>query len=322
MKILITGIAGFIAFNFAKEISKNKNVKIVGIDNFSDYYSVRLKKKRIQLLKKNKNFKFLKIDLIEKEKIMKIFKTFKFDEVYNFAAQAGVRYSMENPSVYIDSNVSGFSNLISAAQNFKTKKFFYASSSSVYGDNNKFPLHEKERINPKNIYGLSKKFNEEIAQNFFEIYNFKSTGLRFFTVFGEWGRPDMFIMKFLKSLYSNQKLDLFNKGNHSRDFTYIDDVIEIIKKLIVKKSKKKYQIFNLCSNRPIHLKKLIKIMIKYTQVKPNIVLKKFQKADVFKTHGDNKKIKKYLNYSNFTSIDKGIEKTIKWYKENKIWKYN
>ena len=263
MKILITGIAGFIAFNFAKEISKNRNVKIVGIDNFSDYYSVRLKKKRIQLLNKNKNFKFLKIDLLEKDKIIKIFKTFKFDEVYNFAAQAGVRYSMENPSAYIDTNVSGFSNLISVAKSFKTKKFFYASSSSVYGDNNRFPLHEKEEINPKNIYGLSKKFNEEIAQNFFEMYNFKSIGLRFFTVFGEWGRPDMFMLKLLNAAYKKRKFFLNNKGNHYRDFTYIKDVISLVIKLRKVKNDK-HEVYNICSNKPIGLKKVINFIGRFT----------------------------------------------------------
>tara|TARA_Y100000590_G_C15527794_1_gene941966 strand:+ start:458 stop:1042 length:585 start_codon:yes stop_codon:yes gene_type:complete len=194
MKILITGVAGFIAFNFAKELSKLKNVKVIGLDNFSSYYSLKLKHKRINNLKKNKNFNFFKIDLLEKKKVYNLFKKNRFDEVYNFAAQAGVRYSLENPTAYIDTNVCGFSNLISISQQFGTKKFYYASSSSVYGDSNNFPLNENEKIYPKNIYGLSKKFNEEIAQNFFEMYNFKSIGLRFFTIFGEWGRPDMFIL--------------------------------------------------------------------------------------------------------------------------------
>ena len=314
MKILITGIAGFIAFNFAKEISKNRNVKIVGIDNFSDYYSVRLKKKRIQLLNKNKNFKFLKIDLLEKDKIIKIFKTFKFDEVYNFAAQAGVRYSMENPSAYIDTNVSGFSNLINVAKNFKTKKFFNASSSSVYGDNNRFPLHEKEEINPKNIYGLSKKFNEEIAQNFFEMYNFKSIGLRFFTVFGEWGRPDMFMLKLLNAAYKKRKFFLNNKGNHYRDFTYIKDVISLVIKLRKVKNDK-HEVYNICSNKPIGLKKVINFIGKFTP-KTKIILRKKQLADIYKTHGNNTKIKKKIGNFNFTNLEVSIKNTINWYKNN------
>tara|TARA_B110000305_G_scaffold242058_1_gene319440 strand:- start:516 stop:1475 length:960 start_codon:yes stop_codon:yes gene_type:complete len=314
MKILITGIAGFIAFNFAKEISKNRNVKIVGIDNLSDYYSVRLKKKRIQLLNKNKNFKFLKIDLLEKDKIIKIFKTFKFDEVYNFAAQAGVRFSMENPSAYIDTNVSGFSNLISVAKNFKTKKFFYASSSSVYGDNNRFPLHEKEEINPKNIYGLSKKFNEEIAQNFFEMYNFKSTGLRFFTVFGEWGRPDMFMLKLLNAAYKKRKFYLNNKGNHYRDFTYIKDVISLVIKLRKVKNNK-HEVYNICSNKPIGLKKVMNFIGKFTP-KTKIILREKQLADIYKTHGSNTKIIKKIGNFNFTNLEVSIKNTINWYKNN------
>ena len=315
MKILITGIAGFIAFNFAKEISKNKNVKIVGIDNFSAYYSVRLKNKKIQILKKNKNFKFFKIDLVEKEKITKIFKIFRFDEVYNFAAQAGVRYSMENPSVYIDSNVSGFSNLISVAQNFKTRKFFYASSSSVYGDNNKFPLNEQDKINPKNIYGLSKKFNEEIAQNFFEMYSFKSIGLRFFTVFGEWGRPDMFMLKLLNAAYKKKKFYLNNKGNHYRDFTYIKDVISLVIKLRKVKNDK-HEVYNICSNKPIGLKKVVSFISKFTP-ETKIILRKKQLADIYKTHGNNKKILKKIKKFKFTNLNISIKNTIDWYKNNK-----
>lgn len=315
MKILITGIAGFIAFNFAKELSKNKNVKIVGIDNYSDYYSIKLKKNRIQILKKNKNFKFFKLDLLEKKKIIKIFKTFKFDEVYNFAAQAGVRYSIENPSVYIDTNVSGFSNLITVAKDFKTKKFFYASSSSVYGDNKRFPLLEKEEIYPKNIYGLSKKFNEEIAQNFFEVYKFKSTGLRFFTVFGEWGRPDMFMLKLLNASFKKKKFYLNNNGNHFRDFTYIKDVISLVLKLRKVKNNK-HEVYNICSNKPIGLKKVVNFIGKFTP-KTKIVLRKKQLADIYKTHGSNKKIRKKIKNFNFTNLEVSIKNTIDWYKNNK-----
>ncbi len=315
MKILITGIAGFIAFNFAKELSKNKNVKIVGIDNYSDYYSIKLKKKRIQILKKNKNFKFFKLDLLEKDKIIKIFKTFKFDEVYNFAAQAGVRYSMENPSVYIDTNVSGFSNLITVAKNFKIKKFFYASSSSVYGDNKKFPLLEKEKIYPKNIYGLSKKFNEEIAQNFFEIYKFKSTGLRFFTVFGEWGRPDMFMLKLLNASFKKKKFYLNNNGNHFRDFTYIKDVISLIIKLRKLKNDK-HELYNICSNKPVGLKKVVNYIGKFTP-RTKIILRKKQLADIYKTHGNNKKILKRIKNFQFTKLEVSIKNTIDWFKNNK-----
>ena len=313
MKILITGIAGFIAFNFAKELCKNKNLKIVGVDNFSDYYSVKLKKKRVHNLKKFKNFKFIKIDLIEKKKIFQIFKSNKFSEVYNFAAQAGVRYSMENPTIYVDTNVCGFSNLISASQKFKVKKFYYASSSSIYGDNNKFPLNEKEKVNPKNMYGLTKKFNEEIAQNFYEMHKFKSIGLRFFTVFGEWGRPDMFILKLLNSSFKKKKFYLNNKGNHYRDFTYIKDVVSIILKLRNQKISG-HDIYNICSNNPVGLKKIILFISKFTP-KTRIILRRKQLADIYKTHGDNKKILKKIKKFKFTNLNTSILNTINWYKK-------
>jgi len=176
-------------------------------------------------------------------------------------------------------------------------------------------------LDPKNIYARTKKLNEEIAFDIHRLNKIDITGLRLFTVYGEWGRPDMFIMKFLKCLYNKEKLKLFNKGNHYRDFTYIDDVVEIISKLIIKKQDKKFKIFNICSNKPIHLKKLINIMVKQTKKIPNILLTNFQKADVLKTHGDNQKIKRYLKYYKFTKIEEGIKKTIIWYKDNKIWKY-
>ncbi len=313
MKILITGIAGFIAFNFTKELCKNKNLKVVGIDNFSDYYSVKLKRQRVQNLKKLKNFRFIKLDLIEKKKIFQIFKQNRFDEVYNFAAQAGVRYSMENPTTYVDTNVCGFSNLISAAKEFNIKKFYYASSSSIYGDSNQFPLNEKEKVYPKNIYGLTKKFNEEIAQNFFEVHKFKSTGLRFFTVFGEWGRPDMFILKLLNSSFKKKKFYLNNKGNHFRDFTYVKDVVYILLKLR-KQKVTGHDVYNICSNNPVGLKKIVSFIAKFTP-KTNIILRKKQLADIYKTHGDNKKILKKIKKFKFTNLNISILSTIEWYKK-------
>ncbi len=315
MKILITGIAGFIAFNFAEKLLKQKNVKVIGIDNFSSYYSVKLKKKRIIHLKKNKNFKFFKIDLIEKNKLVKLFQKNKFDEVHNFAAQAGVRYSMQNPTAYVDTNVSGFSNIMSLSKDFKIKKFFYASSSSVYGDNNKFPLKETEKIYPKNIYGLTKKFNEEIAQNFYDMHNFRSIGLRFFTVFGEWGRPDMFLFKILNASFSKKIFYLNNKGNHYRDFTYIDDVISILLRL--RKIKiVNHEIYNICSNNPVGLKKVIKFISNYIP-KTKIVLRKKQLADIFKTHGCNKKVTRKLKNLKFTKLEKSLLNTVRWFERNK-----
>ncbi len=319
-KILITGVAGFIGFALAEKLIK-KNFIVYGIDNLDNYYSIKLKKKRIELLKRNKNFHFKKINFSKKKNIEIFFKGKKFETVVHLGAQAGVRYSLTNPDKYIDTNFIGFINIIENSIKNKIKKFIFASSSSVYGEQKNFPIKENIYLDPKNIYARTKKLNEEIAYDIHRLNNIDITGLRLFTVYGEWGRPDMFIMKFLKCLYNKEKLKLFNKGNHYRDFTYIEDVVEIMSKLIIKKQDKKFKIFNICSNKPIHLKKLINIMVKQTKKIPNILLTNFQKADVLKTHGDNRKIKKYLKYYKFTKIEEGIKKTIAWYKDNKIWNY-
>jgi len=319
MNILITGVAGFIGFNLAQNLLSKKN-KIYGIDNFDDYYSVNLKKKRINILKKKKNFIFSKINFTNQNSVNNYFKKKNFDCVFHLGAQAGVRYSLINPKKYFDTNIIGFSNIIQNCIKRKIKKVFYASSSSVYGDLKTFPLNENLRLNPKNIYSMSKKINEQIALIVSNSFDLNLIGLRFFTVYGPWGRPDMFLMKFLNSIYNKKKFYLFNKGNHTRDFTYIDDVILIMNNLL-KKKLKGHHIFNICSNRPIHLSKIIRCIKKYTRCQPRIIEKKFQKADVLKTHGNNKKVKKIVNFRNFTTIDVGIKRTVDWYKQNKIWKY-
>ena len=316
MAILITGAAGFIGHNFCEKLAKKKlKTKIICIDNINNYYSVNIKKARIKRFRKFKNFKFLKIDLSNFENLKKLFKSYKFEEVYNFAAQAGVRYSEKNPNAYIKSNVEGFINLISLSKKNKIKKFFYASSSSVYGDNNNFPLKEKEILNPKNFYGITKKMNEDVAQMYYENYKFKSVGLRFFTVFGEWGRPDMFMIKYLNAVYNSKKFYLNNFGKHIRDFTYVDDVTNILIKLRSKKISKN-EIYNICSNNPIGLIKIIKF---FEKLSPKIKINKrgFQKADVYKTHGNNKKLLKILKINKFTNIYSALKKTHDWFFANK-----
>ena len=320
MTILITGVAGFIGNNFCVDFAnKYRNTKIISIDNINDYYSKKIKFKRLKRLKNFKNIKFLKIDLKDKPKLIKIFNKYKFKEVYNFAAQAGVRYSEKNPQAYIDSNITGFLNLIELSKDNNVKKFFFASSSSVYGDSKKFPLSENEKLNPKNFYGMTKKLNEDIAKRFFENYKFKSIGLRYFTVFGEWGRPDMFLIKYLDAAYNKKIFFLNNYGNHIRDFTYINDVTKIIIKLRGRKILGS-DIYNICSNNPISLKKVIKLLSKNT---PSVKIKKrgFQKADVYKTHGNNKKIKKKTKINKFEDFDFAINKTREWFKSKyKIFK--
>ncbi len=317
MQILITGAAGFIGFNLSKYLLKNSKFKIFGVDNFNTYYSKSLKKDRIKELKKFRNFRFEKIDITNKKKLDIFFKKKKVSLIINLAAQAGVRYSLINPTEYVDNNVLGFYNIINAANRFKVKRIIYASSSSVYGDSVIFPLSEKQKIKPKNIYALSKKINEEMADVFSEQFKIYFVGLRFFTVYGEWGRPDMFMMKYLESSFnSSKKFYLNNFGNHIRDFTYIDDVCEIIKRLILSKNKKKYhQFFNICSNNPLNLSKIINQINKITFKKPKILKRSLQKADVIKTHGSNKKILSKIGKMKFTKIEIGLEKTLDWFKK-------
>ena len=312
MKILITGAAGFIGFNFAKFLLE-KNIKIIGVDNLNNYYSTKLKNDRIYKLKKFKKFKFFKFDLRDQNKLNKVFNKNKFNAVFHFAAQAGVRYSVDYPRKYIDSNINGFFNILEQIKNKKVKKFFYASSSSVYGNSKLFPLKEKNLLFPTNTYSLSKKFNEDLSKIYCEFYKIKAIGIRFFTVYGEWGRPDMFYSKVFDSAFKNQKLFINNYGNHSRDFTYIKDVNLILFKMLRSSKMPRNEILNICSNNPINILKLVRIVEKYSK-KIRLYKRKIQKADVLKTHGDNKKIIKYKLIKKFTPIEEGIKNTLEWYK--------
>ena len=315
MKILITGVAGFIGYNFCNYLLSKNNYKVYGIDNLDNYYDVKIKKDRLKILKKFKNFRFKKLDIRDNHILETIFKTNKFDFVFNLAAQAGVRYSIKYPRKYIESNISGFFNIIENSKKYNVKRLFYASSSSVYGENKNFPLNEKETINPKNIYALSKKINEEIGSIFNKYYKINVTGLRFFTVYGEWGRPDMMMMKFIDCYFKKKTFQLYNYGKHFRDFTYINDVTKIMFELLKKNKKlKSNDIYNVCSNKPISLKNIIDIM-KVNNVKPKISKISLQKADIIKTHGSNKKLINLIGKLKFNSIDKSILKTILWYKK-------
>ena len=315
MQILITGAAGFIGYNLSLYLLK-KNFKIFGVDNLNNYYSQKLKKDRLKELKKYKNFSFKKIDITKRNKLRDIFIGKKFDIIVNLAAQAGVRYSLIKPSEFVDNNILGFYNIINLAKENKIRKIFYASSSSVYGDSKKFPLRENHEINPKNIYALSKKNNEEMAAIFSKLYKISMVGLRFFTVYGEWGRPDMFMMKYLNSSYDpKKKFYLNNFGNHTRDFTYIEDACEIIHKLIIKYDKGNvHNIFNVCSNNPIKLLTIINKLNLLTNRRPKMFKRSLQEADVVKTHGSNKKILSFIKKKKFVSVDESLKKTFYWFK--------
>ena len=322
MKVLVTGCAGFLGYHICDELLKNNNsTSIIGVDSINDYYSQGIKKKRLKDLKKNKNFLFYKIDISNKKKLKKIFNDHKFEIIIHLAAQAGVRHALKDPESYLDSNIKGFLNLVDNLKTNSVKKFIFASSSSVYGEGKKFPQSEEMKPKPINIYSSTKLLNEEIIRDYSNISKIKFIGLRFFTIYGSHGRPDMFLFKLLKSIFKKNSFYLNNYGNHLRDFTHVDDVKMIIKKLIDKKIKTKFQIFNVCSNNPISVLKLISDVSKITSTNPKIVKIKRHKADVLKTHGSNIKIKKYLNIKSFRNIFEELLPIVNWYRDKKFYKY-
>jgi len=314
-KILITGAAGFIGYSLCKKLIQNKNNEVIGIDNLNSYYSTKLKKERLKELKFKKNFQFLKLDLLQKNKLNNLFKKMKFNIVYNFAAQAGVRYSFENPDSYVNSNIIGFNNLLDLIKKFKIEKFFFASSSSVYGDIGPFPKKENSELNTLNIYSLSKLSNEIIARSFSKKSNTQIIGLRFFSIYGEWQRPDMLILKYLIAAKKKKNFELFNYGNHYRDFTYIDDAIQIVLKLSKMKISKKFDIFNICSSKPIKITEILKI-INNLKIKTKVTKKPLHAADVLKTYGDNRKVLGIVKNIKLTNYKIGVQNTVKWYKKN------
>ena len=317
MSILITGSAGFIGYHLTEKHLK-KNINVIGIDNINNYYDTKLKKNRINELKKNKKFKFYKIDLCEYKKLDNVIKKNKIKFIIHLAAQAGVRYSIKNPKIYFKSNLEGFFNILEVSRHNKIKHLIFASTSSVYGDTKKFPLNENNRTDhPLSFYAATKKSNEVMAHSYSYIYKLPCTGVRFFTVYGPFGRPDMALFKFTKNIINNQSIELFNNGNHLRDFTYVDDIVDGIYSLIKRQSKKNipYEIFNIGNGNPKKLKDYLKLIEKKLNSKAKVKKLPLQIGDIFKTHSDIKKLKKYTNYKPKTNIEVGISKFIEWYKD-------
>ena len=314
-KVLITGCAGFIGYSLCNLLLKKK-YNIVGIDSLNSYYNLNLKKKRINLLK-SKNFKFIKCDISKKQTFFKYIKNYNFNFIIHLAAQPGVRYSFENPQSYIHNNVDAFANILEYTR-LKKIDLFYASSSSVYGECKSFPINENSILRPNNIYALTKKHNEEMATLYSKLYKLRIFGLRFFTVYGEWGRPDMFIIKFFESIRMNKYFPIFNNGNHYRDFTYIGDVIKMVFELLKKRKKfnKEHKIFNVCRGKSIFIKKVLKYLVNLTKFR-KIKNVKLKKTETFKTHGSNKRINKISKIKNFKDIYFGIQRTYYWYQSNK-----
>ena len=326
MRVLVTGSAGFIGFHLCKYLLEKKHL-VYGLDNLNNYYDLKLKKNRLKILKAFKRFKFIKVDLSEKKKLFTKLKNQNFDVVINLAAQAGVRYSLKHPDEYLKSNLIGFCNLINWIKLKKIKHFLFASTSSVYGiDKSKTFKENSPAVFPIQYYAATKRSNELIAHSYSYIYKIPSTALRFFTVYGPWGRPDMALFKFTKNILKNKKIEVFNYGNHKRDFTYIDDVVKSIYLLInkiPKKSKKKslstsgaapFSIINIGGGRKVKLMSFIKEIEKNLSLKAKIKYLPLQKGDVPETSCNTAKIKKVLNYVPHTNYKVGIKKFIEWYK--------
>lgn len=337
MKVLVTGGAGFIGFHLIRRIVCFDH-EVVGIDNFNDYYDVNLKIARTnelgfnEVLKYGKKYSsslynnliFIKLDITHKEKIYSLFKNEQFDVVINLAAQAGVRYSLSNPEKYIESNIVGFLNILESCQINKVKHLVYASSSSVYGLNNKIPFSTTDNVDhPVSIYAATKKSNELMAHVYSNLYSLPTTGLRFFTVYGPWGRPDMAYFSFTKAILNGDKIDIYNNGDLYRDFTYVDDIVEGINKLSFNFGEDEadkngvnsiYQIYNIGNSKPIKLLDFIDILEKNLGVEAIRTFLPMQLGDVHMTYADVTALEEKIAFAPNTSLDSGIKEFVVWYK--------
>ncbi len=346
MKILITGTAGFIGFHLAHKLAKAGH-EIVGLDSKNDYYDVELKYARLKNAGINResieyanlvhssvypNYRFVQMRLEDKENLDLLFASEKFDYVCNLAAQAGVRYSITNPYVYLTSNLQGFLNILEACKNTAVKHLAYASSSSVYGLNTKMPFTENESVNhPMSLYAASKKSNEMMAHVYSHLFNIPTTGLRFFTVYGPWGRPDMALFIFTKSIMEGKPIEVFNNGEMQRDFTYIDDIVDGIERVVLNPAKPDpnwnsdqpnpasssapYKIYNIGNSNPSQLMAFIRAIEKNLEREANIIYRPMQAGDVPATYADVSNLFNDLAYKPKTNIDEGVKNFINWYKE-------
>ncbi|MFK7900496.1 MAG: NAD-dependent epimerase [Cyclobacteriaceae bacterium] len=330
-KILVTGAAGFIGFHLSKRLLKD-GYKVVGIDDLNDYYDVELKKKRLAQLSSNKSFSFHKAQLQDKEAIHTLFEKERPQLVMNLAAQAGVRYSIENPYAYLDSNVTGYLNILEACRHYPVEHLVYASSSSVYGGNTKMPFSVNDSVDhPVSLYAATKKANELMAHTYSHLYNVPTTGLRFFTVYGPWGRPDMALFLFADAILKGEPIKVFNNGNMRRDFTYVDDIVEGIVRLLPKPPVKNenwdakkadpatssapYQVFNIGNNRPESLMRYIEILEENLGQVAKKDFLPLQPGDVPETYADVTALEDYVDFKPNTSLEDGIGEFVKWYKE-------
>lgn len=315
MKILVTGSAGFIGYHLSTSLLED-GYEVVGYDNFNEYYSVKLKRDRTASLLKHDDFKLVEADLCDYEKLTECFKENQFDLVCNLAAQAGVRYSITNPFVYQKANLESFLNILEACRHADVNRLVYASSSSVYGGNTKLPFSEKDSVDsPISLYAATKKANELMAHTYSHLYDMQTVGLRFFTVYGPWGRPDMAMWLFVKAMLAGEKIKVFNHGEMQRDFTFVDDIITGIKGSLFSDSLEKYEIFNLGNHQSENLMEMINMIAAELKIDPKMEMLPMQPGDVAATFADIDAARAKLGYAPTTPIAKGIPKFIKWYTE-------
>jgi UDP-glucuronate 4-epimerase len=330
-KYLITGAAGFIGFHLCKRLL-NDGIEITGLDNLNDYYDVNLKTERLRQIEGNKKFSFIKADLANRESIATIFNENKFDVVVNLAAQAGVRYSIKNPHAYVDSNIVGFVNVLEGCRHSKVRHLIFASSSSVYGANTKMPFSVHHNVDhPVSLYAASKKANELMAHAYSSLYNLPSTGLRFFTVYGPWGRPDMALFLFTKAILEGKPIDVFNYGKMRRDFTYIDDIVEGVVRVIgriaqpnpdwrgdnpdTSSSYAPYKLYNIGNNNTVELMRFVEVLEDCLGKKAKKNLLPLQAGDVPATYADVDDLMKDTGFKPVTTIEEGIKLFVDWYRD-------
>lgn len=329
-KILVTGTAGFIGFHLAK-VLLDRGDEVVGLDNLNDYYDVSLKQARLAQLDGRPNFRFVKLDLADRDGMAALFKTEKFDRVVNLAAQAGVRYSLKNPHAYVDSNLVGFVNILEGCRHNGVQHLVYASSSSVYGANTRMPFSIHHNVDhPVSLYAASKKANELMAHTYAHLYRLPVTGLRFFTVYGPWGRPDMALFLFTKAILEGRPIDVFNYGKMRRDFTYIDDIVEGVMRTLDNTARPNpqwngdqpdpgtsnapYRLYNIGNNNPVELMHLIETLEKALGRTAEKNLLPIQPGDVPATYADVDDLSRDVGFKPSTSIEEGVGRFVAWYR--------
>ena len=331
MRVLVTGAAGFIGFHLANRLL-GRGDAVVGLDNLNDYYDVKLKEARLDRLRARKGFDFVRADLADEAAIEKTFAAGKFDAIVNLAAQAGVRYSLENPRAYVDANVKGFLNILEGARRNGTGHLVYASTSSIYGLNTALPLREGQNTDhPVSLYAATKKANEAMAHSYSHLFGIPTTGLRFFTVYGPWGRPDMALFKFTKGILAGEAIPVFNEGKMVRDFTYVDDIVEGVVRTVDNPpapnpkwnaadpnpatSAAPWRLFNIGNGQPVELMRYIRAIEAATGKKARLDLLPMQAGDVLATHADTSALESVTGFRPATPVEEGVKRFVDWYRE-------